>query len=188
MKKQKELDTSVEITFKNGDVKVSSSLEEAAEISGLSAAAIKIRCGKSRQGSASKKDGIHCKWVNDSTFRSTQAHKSRSKGKNYELQIIKELTKLGFFGLKSSRSENRNLDNMKIDIVDTENQLSCYIQAKATANVPNISKINKEVGLKDKPLAIFWNKQNNSTISEEFVIISKEYFYNLIQNEKTYNK
>ena len=45
----------------------------------------------------------------------------------------------------------------------------------------NISKINKEVGKKDKPLAIFWNKQNNSTIQEEFVIIPKSYFYNLIK-------
>lgn len=119
-------------------------------------------------------------WVDDYTFRHYNAKKSRSKGNNYELRIIKELTELGFNGLVTSRSESRHLDDNKIDIVDTENVMDCYIQCKATANVPNISKINKEVGMKDKPLAIFWNKQNNSTVQEEFVVIPKEYFYKLI--------
>lgn len=80
MKKQKNLDTSVEITFKDGTVKITSSLKEASEISGLSEAAIKIRCNKSRNGSSNKKDKINCKWVNDTTFRSYQAKKSKNKG------------------------------------------------------------------------------------------------------------
>lgn len=66
--------------------------------------------------------------------------------------------------------------------IDSENILDCYIQCKATANIPNVSGINKEVGFKDKPLAIFWDKQNGSTIKEEFVIIPKDYFYKLIKN------
>ena len=177
---KKQLNTAVRITYKNGEIKEYNSLQEASEQSGLSESAIKIRCNKSRQGGSNKKDQITCMWIDDTTFRSYQAKKSKNKGNNYELKVIKELTELGFEGLKSSRSENRNLDNKKIDIVDTENVMDCYIQCKATANTPNISKINQEVGLTDKPLAIFWNKQNNSTILEEFVIIPKDYFYKLI--------
>ena len=56
--------------------------------------------------------------------------------------------------------------------------MDCYIQAKHTANTPSISKLNKEVGLKDKPLAIFWKVAN--TQNEEYVIIPKNYFYKLI--------
>lgn len=169
------------ITYKDGSVKEYTSLEEASSESKLSETAIKIRCNKSRQGGTNKKDGITCMWISDTTFRSYQAKKSKQKGNGYELRIIKELTDLGFTGLKSSRSENRNLDNKKIDIADTENVMDCYIQCKATSNIPNVSKINQEVGLTDKPLAIFWNKQNNSTILEEFVIIPKDYFYKLLQ-------
>ena len=180
-KLEKQLNTAVKVTYKDGRVEEYSSIQEASEKSGLSEASIKIRCNKSRQGGSNKKDHITCMWVDDTTFRSYQAKKSKNKGNSYELKIIKELTELGFSGLKSSRSENRNLDNKKIDIADTENMLDCYIQCKATQNVPNISKINQEVGLTDKPLAIFWNKQNNSTIMEEFVIIPKNYFYKLIQ-------
>ena len=181
MKKNQNLNTAVRITYKDGSTQEYLSIEEASKASGLSESAIKIRCNKSRQGSTNKKDRISCMWIDDHTFRHYNAKKSRSKGNNYELRIIKELTELGFNGLVTSRSESRRLDDSKIDIVDTENVMDCYIQCKATANVPNISKINKEVGMKDKPLAIFWNKQNNSTVQEEFVVIPKEYFYKLIK-------
>ena len=38
---------------------------------------------------------------------------ARNKGNAYERQVIKELTDLGYEGLKSSRSESKNLDNDK---------------------------------------------------------------------------
>lgn len=174
------MNTAVRVTFKDGSIKEYNTIEEASEATGLSVASIKIRCNKSRQGSMNKKDKITCMWIDDHTFRYYNAKKSRSKGNNYELRIIKELTELGFNGLVTSRSESKRMDDAKVDIVDTENIMDCYIQCKATANTPNISKINKEVGKKDRPLAIFWNKQNNSTIQEEFVIIPKNYFYKLI--------
>lgn len=74
------------------------------------------------------------------------------------MQIIQELTDLGFKGLKSSRSESRNLDDAKIDIAETEDKLSCYIQCKATSATPNIEKITKECKKKDRPLIICWKK------------------------------
>lgn len=175
------LNTSVEITFKNGEVKQYSTIEEASEATGLSVTSIKLRCNKFRQGSSNKKDKIHCKWIDDHTFRHFSAKRSKHKGSNFELTIIKELTELGFTGLKTSRSESKTLDSNKVDIFDSENCMDCYIQAKHTANTPSISKINKEVGLKDKPLAIFWKVAN--TQNEEYVIIPKNYFYKLITKQ-----
>lgn len=183
MGKVKNRNLAVEVKSKK-DITIYESPESASKATGLSVNSIKIRCNKCRAGSDGNNDKIFCRWVDDSTFRSFQAKKSKKKGSSYELKIIHELTDLGFPGLKSSRSENRNLDGMKIDVADTQNVLDCYIQAKATASTPNISKINKEVGLKDKPLAIFWNRQNNSSIMEEFVIIPKDYFYMLLKRKK----
>lgn len=62
-----------------------------------------------------------------------------------------------------------------------------YVQCKKTKNTPSIQKLNEEVGLKDKPLAIFWAKQENREVnmvtSGEYVIIPKEFFYTLIKND-----
>lgn len=184
MKKTQTLNTAIKVTYKDGHSEEYPSIEEASNITGLSISAIKIRCNKSRQGSSNKKDKITCMWLDDHTFRHYNAKKSKSKGHGYELKIIKELGELGYNGLVSSRSESRNLDDSKIDIADLNNSLDFYVQCKATANTPSIIKINREVGKKDKPLAIFWNYQNNSTISEEFVIIPKEYFYKLISKNE----
>ena len=142
----------------------------------MSIQAIKIRANKNSE----PKDKIKVEWLDISTKRHFMAKKNRSKGNNYELQVIKELTELGFSGLKSSRSESKNLDNSKIDIVDTENVLDCHIQCKATKNTPNIESITKECPLKDKPLIIFWKKQNDGTTNSEFVLLPKEYYYKLI--------
>lgn len=79
------------------------------------------------------------------------------------------------------------MDNAKIDIYDPDNSLSCYIQCKATTNIPSISKITEECNLKDKPLAIFWKQQNTSNKINEFVCIPKEYFYELLTYEKLKN-
>jgi hypothetical protein len=181
------LDTSVIITYKDGSVETYASLEEASAKSGLSESAIKIRCNKSRDGSTNKKDKINCKWVSDTTFRSYQAKKSKSKGNKFELDIIKELTELGYKGLMSSRSQNRNLDNSKIDIAETIDKLPFYIQCKATLNTPNIETISNECPLKDKPLIIFWRKQKVNSISSDYVILPKEVLYNLLKNEKINN-
>lgn len=176
------MNTAVRVTSKDGVVTDYSSLEEASKATGLSESAIKLRCNRSRQGGSNKKDKINCMWIDDHTFRSYQAKKSKNKGSKFELDIIKELTALGFEGLQTSRGESKNLDSMKIDVVDTNNVLDFYIQAKHTANTPSISKLNKEVGKKDKPLAIFWKVAN--VPNEEYVIIPKDYFYQLITNNE----
>jgi len=124
--------------------------------------------------------------------RQRSASYSRTKGHNYERKIIKELTELGFKGLKSSRSESKNLDNAKIDIAETEDKLPCYIQCKNTQNTPSVKNINEEVGYKDKPLAILWNiqekKETNCVSLGEYAIIPKQLFYEFISLWKDINQ
>ena len=113
---------------------------------------------------------------------------SRNKGNAYELKIIKELTELGWKGLKSSRSESKSLDNDKIDIAETEDHLPFYVQCKKTKNCPSISDIIKACPRKDRPLVIIWNKQINKEVNMasdgEYVMMSKEFFYKLITSQK----
>lgn len=118
--------------------------------------------------------------MDEHTKRSYKASQSKRKGNGYELKIIHELTDLGFEGLKSSRSESKNLDNAKIDIADTMGVLDCYIQCKRTKNTPNIESISDACPYKDKPLVIFWNKESDNIHNNEYILMPKEYFYKLL--------
>ena len=118
--------------------------------------------------------------------RSKIGKRNKQRGNSYERKLINELKEItGNENLCSSRADSKNLDNMKIDISDPDNVLSFYVQAKATQAVPQIKKINAEVGLKDKPLVIFWNAQepreHNQISVGEYTILSKEFFYDLIK-------
>lgn len=114
----------------------------------------------------------------------------KQKGNRYELKIIKELSDLGYKGLVSARAQSKKLDNMKIDIAETEDKLPFYAQIKCTKVTPNYFGISKECPLKDKPFVIFWNRQE---ISEnqidmcsigELVMLPKSYFYELLKYSK----
>lgn len=175
MSKQRELDLSVEITYKDKTI-VYSNLEDASKGSGLSISAIKIRCNKSRQGSANKKDKIHCKWVNDTTFRSFQAKKSRNKGGNLESEIVNNLKELGYDVCRSA-GESKNLDNNKVDIAG---DCPFAIQAKCTQNLPNYFKIRTECTDK-RPLALIWKKVSDGISPGTLAIIPVEYFYKLLE-------
>lgn len=165
------------VSDKAGNSVVYDTIEKAAEMTGLSVQALKLRANKN----SIPKDGIKVDWVDKHTKRSYKASQNKRKGNNYELKIIHELTDLGFEGLKSSRSESRSLDNAKIDIVDTLNVLNCYIQCKRTKNTPNIEAISEACPYKDKPMAIFWSKESDKQSNNEYVLIPKEYFYKLIK-------
>ena len=145
-------------------------------MTGLSVQALKLRANKN----TIPKDKIRVEWLDEHTKRSYKASQSKRKGNNYELKIIHELTDLGFEGLKSSRSESKNLDNAKIDIADTLGVLDCYIQCKRTKNSPNIETISEACPLKDKPLVIFWSKESDRQQNNEYVYMPKEYFYKLL--------
>ena len=74
--------------------------------------------------------------------------RNRQRGISYELKIIKELREISKNeNLCSSRSESKKLDDYKIDIFDKDKVLPFYCQIKATQSIPQVKKINEEVGL-----------------------------------------
>lgn len=111
---------------------------------------------------------------------------NRTRGHAYERKIIKELKEItNDTELDSSRNASHAYDNMKIDVFDVKKTLPFYCQIKATQAVPQIKKINEEVGLKDLPLVIFWNAQearDKKQISVgEYCIVPKQLFYDLLK-------
>lgn len=72
-----DLDTSCRGYFKDGTTKDFSSIEDASQSTGISIAAIKIRCNKPGTGG---KDGTTFKWLDDHTARHYRAKKSKNKG------------------------------------------------------------------------------------------------------------
>lgn len=118
--------------------------------------------------------------------KSNIGKRNRNRGHKYELKLVKELQEITGNGhICTSRSESKSLDNDKIDIADPDNVLDFYVQAKATKATPPIKKIFNTVGRTDKPLSIFWNVQESREHKQisvaEYVIIPKEFFYNLIK-------
>jgi cobalamin biosynthesis Mg chelatase CobN len=170
------LDTSVIITYKDGSVETYASLEEASAKSGLSESAIKIRCNKSRDGSTNKKDKINCKWVSDTTFRSYQAKKSKSKGNKFELDVVNRLKELGYDVCRAA-AEAKSLDNNKVDVAG---DCEFAIQCKNTQNLPNYFTI-REACTDPRPLALLWKKVNNDGISPgTLALIPIDYFFELL--------
>lgn len=175
------MDLSVEVIYPNNKKETYIDLEQASLATGLSESAIKIRCNKSRQGSANKKDKIHCRWINDTTFRSYQARKSKNKGNEFETEIVNKLKELGYDVCRSA-SESKRLDNNKVDVAG---DCPFAIQAKCTQNLPNYFTIRKECP-DSRPLALLWKKVGEvGSISEgKLAIIPLEYFYELLSYKK----
>ena len=70
------MNTSCKAIFKDGSVKEFASIEEASKETGITVAAIKIRCNKPGCGG---KEKVCFEWLDEHTKRSYQAKKSRSK-------------------------------------------------------------------------------------------------------------
>lgn len=183
-KSQKQLDTSVRITYKDGSVSEYDSLTSASEASGLSESAIKIRCNKSRQGGSNKKDKITCMWINDTTFRSYQAKKSKNKGSAWESEVVEMLNSLGYETCRSA-GESKRLDDSKVDIADLKGDLDVAIQCKYTQNLPNYFKL-RESCPDPRPFCLLWKKvADMGSISEGSVaVIPSDFFFELLQNYK----
>lgn len=184
-KKKLELNESVEVTFKDGSIKIYESIKFASDETGLSENSIKSRCNKPGTGAKSK-DGITCRWADEHTRRVKTAKKSKNKGNAAELEIIHKLRELGYEGCVSSRSVNKLADANKIDIIDTNDELPCLIQVKYTQNTPNYFSISEACTDKSKPFTIFWKKAtNDGTNSPGTVVMLPDwYFYNLINKKQ----
>lgn len=155
MSKQKILNTAVKITMKGGQSSVYESIEVASEMTGLSTQTLKIRANKN----SIPKDGIQVEWLDPHTKKHYTAKRSKQKGSKLELDVIHKLNELGY-NTVSSRSNSKNLDNMKIDVDDLEGNLCTYIQCKATQATPSYFKIAEECPLKDKWFTVIWKKQD----------------------------
>lgn len=155
--KQKNLNTAVKITDKGGNTYIYDSIEKAAEMTQMSIQTLKIRANKN----GVPKDGIKVEWMDPSTKKSYQAKRSKQKGSKLELDVIHKLNEIGY-NTVSSRSNSKNLDNMKIDVDDLEGNLPCYLQMKATQTTPSYFKIREECPLKDKDFVIIWKRQDKN--------------------------
>jgi hypothetical protein len=51
---------------------------------------------------------------------------SKTKGSNYELEIVKELKNIGYPDVVTSRSESKRFDAKKVDIIDPTGKLPFY--------------------------------------------------------------
>lgn len=86
--------------------------------------------------------------------RTRSARYSKTKGNHYEQKIAKELRELGYKGVVTSRSESKSTDDNKVDLIDKEGKLPCYIQLKATQATPAYYTIKKECSFNDKPFVV----------------------------------
>lgn len=122
---------------------------------------------------------------NETSKKKHKSNYSKNKGNKYEQQIAKELRELGFSGVKTSRSESKELDNNKVDIIDTNKKLPFNIQLKKTLVCPQYFKIRSESTVDPESFIMFWakqeKKQTNICTVGECVIMDKKTFYELIK-------
>lgn len=111
---------------------------------------------------------------------------NRNRGHRAEQKIVNELKELGFTGVVSSRSESKSTDDNKIDIIDKENKLPCYIQIKHTLQTPPYFSIREESTVPNEDFCIIWNKQKkcetNIVTVGSAVIMDKQLFYKLLKS------
>lgn len=170
--KKRDLSTCIQLIQDNGDIITYSSIEEAAENTGLTERQLKSRATKE-----TIVKGTKFKWCDPSTKRSYIGRRSRKKGNNWELEIIHKLKDIGYDGCVSSRSESKKTDDAKIDIIDLNKVLPCYIQAKATKNIPNYYKIEQECPMKDLPFVIACKQNGKKPIA----ILPMDFLYELLK-------
>ena len=110
---------------------------------------------------------------------------NRNRGHRAEQKIVNELKDLGFSGIVSSRSESKSADDNKIDIIDKNNKLPCYIQIKHTLQTPQYFNIREESTVPNEEFCIIWDKQKkcktNIVTVGSAVIMDKQLFYKLIK-------
>ena len=110
---------------------------------------------------------------------------NRNRGHRAEQKIVKELKDLGFTGVVSSRSESKSTDDNKVDIIDKDNKLPCYIQIKHTLQTPQYFAIREESTVPNEEFCIIWDKQKkcetNIVTVGSAVIMDKQLFYKLIK-------
>jgi len=111
----------------------------------------------------------------------------RTKGHNYEREIVNELNEKGYHTV-TSRLMSKFMDDNKVDVIDhpeAVKKIPHHIQCKSTGIKPAYEKIIKEFKLKDRPLVIFHKYTKKQAVKHtsqgEFVIMSKETYYKMLE-------
>ena len=109
---------------------------------------------------------------------------NRTRGNQYERDLVNELKELGFKDVVTSRAESRNMDNKGVDVFG--DSLPVHIQAKNYTKYPDInSLLTSELLPNDKPTVIIHKKTKKANTrfmtQGEYVYMKKEDFYNLIK-------
>lgn len=159
-------------------------INEAAKELNVTVNTIKTLCN--RKGIKSNK-GLNCIWANQKLKKKKTSKRNKTKGNNFELEIINKLKSIGYNGCVSSRSQSKRTDDNKIDIIDLNNELPINIQTKYTLNTPNYFDIRSSCTDKSKPFTIIWKKTASSgSISPGIVaIIPVDFLYELLKLYKT---
>jgi len=103
--------------------------------------------------------------------------RNRTRGHSYERRIAQEFREIGWEKACTSRYASRMKDDQKVDICFVE---PFNIQCKATNKGINYKQILGEM-VQDENWNVIFNKL---TGKGEFVIMSKEDFYDIIQSLK----
>lgn len=99
---------------------------------------------------------------------------SRNKGFSYERQVAKEFRDFGF-DTKTSRYANRELDDLKVDLVNTG---LFNVQLKHVERLsPSYHEILKSMPT-DNNYNVIFHKRNHKG---EVVVMTKEDFYDILQ-------
>lgn len=104
------------------------------------------------------KDKFKCEYLNPRMLLKVRNKANRSKGNQFERDLINRLKEEGFEGCVSSRQYSREMDKNKIDVCDPTGKLPVYIQAKYKTSAPSHIDISNECPFKDKPFVTIWKK------------------------------
>ena len=127
---------------------------------------------------------MHSNFILAKKFKRSGSY-NRNRGHRAEQKVVNELKELGFTGVVSSRSESKSADDNKVDIVDKDNKLPCYIQIKHTLQTPQYFVIREQSTIPNEDFCIIWDKQKkcdkNIITVGSAVIMDKKLFYKLIK-------
>lgn len=90
---------------------------------------------------------------------------------------------IGYTGVCRSAAESKALDNNKVDIADTNNELEVAIQSKHCSNFPNYFKIREECP-DPRELVLIWKKSAAAGENSKgtVAVIDVNFFYELLQS------
>lgn len=101
--------------------------------------------------------------------------KSKAKGNNYELQIVRLMKSLGYESCSTSRLSSREQDNLGVDLCGT----GCWnIQCKAWESAPSYHKVLASMPKKNGNYNLLFHKRNRSG---SVVVMSQEDFVEILQ-------